>query len=61
MTYKKPEVLAESKSVGKGICFERIRRITGYLTGSTDRWCHAKQAEEKERVKHVSIIGGGKE
>ncbi|KAB7667645.1 anaerobic ribonucleoside triphosphate reductase [Bacillus sp. B1-b2] len=31
---------------------ERIRRITGYLVGSLDRWNTAKQAEEKERVKH---------
>lgn len=32
--------------------FERIRRITGYLVGSTDRWNDAKRAEEKDRVKH---------
>lgn len=32
--------------------FERIRRITGYLVGTTDRWNNAKQAEEKARVKH---------
>lgn len=39
--------------VGKGIKFERIRRITGYLTGSVDRWNTAKQAEERDRVKHT--------
>ena len=33
--------------------FERIRRITGYLVGSTDRWNNAKQAEERDRVKHI--------
>lgn len=33
--------------------FERIRRITGYLVGSVDRWNDAKQAELKDRVKHV--------
>ena len=33
--------------------FERIRRITGYLVGTTDRWCDAKQAEERDRVKHA--------
>lgn len=38
--------------LGKGIGFERIRRITGYLTGTLDRWNNAKQAEEKDRVKH---------
>lgn len=32
--------------------FERIRRITGYLVGTTDRWNTGKQAEEKDRVKH---------
>lgn len=31
---------------------ERLRRITGYLTGSLDSWNSAKQAEEKDRVKH---------
>ncbi len=34
--------------------FERIRRITGYLVGSVDRWNNAKRAEERERVKHLS-------
>ena len=32
--------------------FERIRRITGYLTGTLDSWGDAKRAEEKDRVKH---------
>ena len=32
--------------------FERIRRITGYLTNTLDRWNSSKQAEEKDRVKH---------
>lgn len=35
-----------------GIKFERIRRITGYLVGTLDRWNSAKQAEERDRVKH---------
>lgn len=34
--------------------FERIRRITGYLTGTLDRWNSAKQAEERDRVKHLT-------
>lgn len=34
------------------IKFERIRRITGYLTGSVDGWNDAKQAELRDRVKH---------
>lgn len=33
--------------------FERIRRITGYLVGTLDRFNNAKQSEEKDRVKHL--------
>lgn len=33
--------------------FERIRRITGYLTGNLDSWNNAKRAEEHDRVKHA--------
>ncbi|MCI2057394.1 MAG: anaerobic ribonucleoside triphosphate reductase [Oscillibacter sp.] len=33
--------------------FERIRRITGYLVGTMDRWNDAKRAEERDRVKHT--------
>ncbi|MEG1944243.1 MAG: anaerobic ribonucleoside triphosphate reductase [Oscillospiraceae bacterium] len=32
--------------------FERIRRITGYLVGTLDRFNDAKRAEEKDRIKH---------
>lgn len=32
--------------------FERIRRITGYLVGTTGRWNNAKKNELKDRVKH---------
>lgn len=32
--------------------FERIRRISGYLVGSLDKWNDAKRAEEADRVKH---------
>ncbi|MCI9552852.1 MAG: ribonucleoside-triphosphate reductase [Acutalibacter sp.] len=39
-------------TVGEGRDFERIRRITGYLVGTTDRWNNAKRAEERDRVKH---------
>lgn len=34
--------------------FERIRRITGYLVGTLDRFNDAKKAEERDRVKHFS-------
>lgn len=33
--------------------FERIRRITGYLVGTLDRFNDAKRAEERDRVKHA--------
>ena len=36
----------------QGQKFERIRRVTGYLTGSLDSWNNAKRSEERERVKH---------
>lgn len=36
----------------QGQKFERIRRVTGYLTGDLASWNNAKRAEEKERVKH---------
>lgn len=35
-----------------GAPFERIRRITGYLTGTLSGWNNAKRAEEKDRVIH---------
>lgn len=38
--------------VGEGVKFERIRRITGYLVGTLDRFNDAKRAEERDRVKH---------
>lgn len=47
------------QEVGKGIGFERIRRITGYLVGTIDRFNDGKKAEEKDRVKHT--FGGQNE
>jgi len=35
-----------------GVAFERLRRITGYLVGSLERWNDGKKAEEHDRVKH---------
>lgn len=37
---------------GKDVDFERIRRITGYLVGTLDRFNDAKRAEEHDRIKH---------
>ncbi len=36
----------------QGEKFERIRRITGYLTGDVASWNNSKRSEESERVKH---------
>ena len=45
------ETNIEAKN-GKGVGFERIRRITGYLVGTLDRFNDAKRAEVEDRVKH---------
>lgn len=36
--------------------YERIRRITGYLVGTLDRFNNGKRAEERDRVKHSVAI-----
>ena len=41
------------KMVGEGVGFERIRRITGYLVGTVERFNDGKKAEESDRVKHT--------
>ena len=41
-----------SEKMGQGVEFERIRRITGYLVGTMDKWNDAKRAEERDRVTH---------
>lgn len=40
------------RQLGDGVKFERIRRITGYLVGTLDRFNDAKRAEVLDRVKH---------
>lgn len=42
----------KERRVGEGIGFERIRRITGYLVGTVERFNNGKRAEERDRVKH---------
>ena len=41
--------------IGEGVKFERIRRITGYLVGTVDRFNNAKRAEVADRVKHAAM------
>ena len=45
----------EHGMVGKGVKFQRIRRITGYLVGTLERFNDAKAAEERDRVKHTGV------
>ena len=46
------ETAVPEKLIGKNVGFERIRRMTGYLVGTLDRFNNAKRAEEKDRVRH---------
>lgn len=46
------------RTEGDGVPFERIRRITGYLAGTLDRFNNAKREEERDRVKHGTQSNG---
>jgi hypothetical protein len=52
MTFLKPD---KDGMVGRGVRFCRIRRVTGYLVGTLDRFNNAKRAEERDRVKHLHV------
>ena len=41
--------------IGQNVGFERIRRITGYLVGSVDRFNNAKRREVLDRRTHMSF------
>lgn len=41
--------------VGTGVKFQRIRRVTGYLVGTLDRFNDGKRSEERDRVKHAKL------
>ena len=41
-----------TKTIGEGVGFDRIRRITGYLVGTLDRFNNAKKTEVMDRVAH---------
>ena len=55
ITEKQVDIAGSNILVGYGIRFERIRRITGYLVGTLDRFNDGKRAEERDRVKHISF------
>lgn len=40
-------------TIGEGVPFERLRRITGYLVGTIDRWNDGKRAELTDREVHT--------
>ena len=46
--------MTDAQRYGEGVIFERIRRITGYLVGTIDRFNDAKRAEVKDREKHAT-------
>ena len=46
------KIVIKDGKVGEGIKFERVRRITGYLVGTLDRFNDGKSAEVKDRLKH---------
>lgn len=48
--------ITDSK-VGQGVKFERVRRISGYLVGTTATRNNAKRAELKVRVSHIKMNG----
>lgn len=41
------------RSLGEGVHFQRLRRITGYLVTDLTRWNAGKLAELRDRVKHT--------
>lgn len=53
------EETRDSGMIGDSIHFERIRRVTGYLTGDLSTWNDAKRAEERDRVRH-GVEGAGR-
>lgn len=50
--------MTNQTETGRGVKFERIRRITGYLVGTLDRFNNAKRAEVQDRVKHDTKNAG---
>lgn len=51
--YNRTTIINGTPVIGEGVQFERIRRITGYLVGTLDRFNNSKRAEEADRIKHA--------
>lgn len=47
--------ISEDGTIGTAVKFQRVRRVTGYLVGTLDRFNDAKRAEEHDRVKHMHV------
>ncbi len=45
----------DNGTVGRDVKFERLRRVTGYLSGDVSRFNDAKRAEVRDRVKHMTM------
>lgn len=45
--------VASERERGKGMHFNRIRRITGYITPNLSTWNDAKRSEVRDRVTHA--------
>ena len=50
--------MQRQSTVGKDVSFERIRRITGYLVGTMDKWNDAKKAEEQAKKPSADELYG---
>ena len=53
MTVKADGDFVDLKFDFAAVPFDRVRRITGYLVGTLDRFNNGKRAEEHDRVKHT--------
>lgn len=53
--YTRARISDDGKTVGEGVHFERVRRVTGYLVGTLDRFNDGKRAEVGDRVKHMHM------
>ena len=53
--YTRARISDDGKTVGEGLHFERVRRVTGYLVGTLDRFNDGKRAEVDDRVKHMHM------
>lgn len=47
--------VAQPQSTSKGVGFQSIRRITGYITGNVKYLNNAKQIESSEQAPHTSV------